>query len=127
MAKEQVKENAALDAVLSKPAEQPVDHVADEAPAEPTPVAGKVLKAKHTRDFDEIAETNDEGQFTKKVARKYKKYRVTPVGASSLQVFGANGVVVENCLDASEAKQVAYHAAGVGHAPAKYPTKVELA
>jgi len=126
MAKEQTKENAALDAVLSKPADHVVDHVADEAPAEPTPVAGKVLKAKHTREFDEIAETNDEGQRVKKIARKYKKYRVVPVGPNSLQIFGANGVVVEGCLDEGEARQVAYQSAGVGHAPAKYPTKVEL-
>jgi hypothetical protein len=89
----------------------------------PTPPANKPIVVKHTKTHDEIAETIDGIQTTKKVPRKYRSFHVIPHGAASTTRFG-NGRVVAGVLDESEAKQVFYNAFGCGHAPSKFPVKV---
>jgi hypothetical protein len=118
----------ALASLLNQPTAAPVaavESVAPQAPVTPaavveqSPAAPAVLAAVHTQTHDVKVVTGDDGPVEKLVARKYKSFRVIPVGKSSL-----GEKIVHNCVDESEAKQVYYAAHGDKGTPSKYPVKV---
>jgi hypothetical protein len=113
---------AAVEPVVPHAPVAPVAAVAAVAAVEQSPVtpaAPVVLAAVHTQSHDVKVVTGDDGPVEKLVARKYKSFRVIPIGKSSL-----GEKIVHNCVDESEAKQVYYAAHGDKGTPSKYPVKV---
>lgn len=86
------------------------------------PAAPEVLRAVHAKTEDvRVSADPQNGPTETLVKRKFRNYRVEPVGKNADKLPTK---IVENCVDESDAKQVYYVAIGRGESTGKYPVKV---